>query len=139
MFMSSTKIELIPYVSYNGQCEEALEFYKSVLGGEIEIVTRYDNPAMNAPGEYRNKVLHARFHFSGVSIYAGDVMPGNTAKGSSADVSLSLGFTDAETAQKVFDGLSAGGKVHIPFSKQFWGDYHGNFADKYGIKWMVNC
>jgi PhnB protein len=137
--MSSTKFELIPYVSFSGQCEEALEFYKSVLGGDIEIVTRYDNPAMNAPDEYRNKVLHARFHFNGVSIYASDVMPGNTAKGTSADISLSLGFTDPESAQKAFDGLSAGGKVHIPFKKQFWGDYHGNFADKYGIKWMVNC
>lgn len=130
--------QIIPYITYNGQCEEALEFYKSVFGGTVEIVTRYDNPAMNAPEEYRNKILHARFHNDTITIFASDIMPGKTAHGTSADVALSLSYATPEEGQRIFDALSAGGHVHIPFKKQFWGDYHGNFTDKYGIRWMLN-
>ncbi|UYQ93396.1 VOC family protein [Chitinophaga horti] len=130
--------QIIPYISFNGTCEEALAFYKDVFGGKVEIVTRYDNPAMNAPEAYRNKILHARFYADGITIFASDVMPGKTAKGTSGDVALSIAYETAEEGKQVFDGLSAGGDVHIPFKKQFWGDYHGNFTDKYGIRWMVN-
>jgi PhnB protein len=135
--MSNSK--LIPYLNFPGNCEEVLNAYKKVLGGAFEIVTRYDNPAMKVPDDYKNKVLHARFTFDDNIIMASDAFPGQSSSGKgSGDVSLSLSFSDVEKAKQVFNGLAEGGSVRIPFEKQFWGDWHGNFTDKYGIHWMVN-
>jgi PhnB protein len=138
--MTSATIDLIPYLSFDGNCEEALNFYKEILDGRFEIVTRYDNPAMNAPEEYKNKVLHARFYFGNQSIFASDVMPGKSGKAlSPGKIALSLGLNDEKQAEKIFDQLAAGAQVGIPFKKQFWGDWHGNLVDRFGIRWMVNA
>ncbi|GAA4313256.1 VOC family protein [Compostibacter hankyongensis] len=137
--MATKDIDLIPYITFAGNCEEALTYYSGILGGTVEIQSRYDNPAMKAPKEYQDKVLHGRLHFGGVSIYASDVFPGGKASGSSGDVALSLSFSGPEEAQKIFDRLAEGGKIGVAFAKQFWGDWHGNLTDKYGIHWMVNC
>ena len=109
------------------------------MGGDITVVNRYDNPAMNAPKEYQDKILHAVFDFSGNSIFASDTMPNKTVVRGTGDTSLSLSVANVEVGQKIFDELSAGGKVHFPFKQQFWGAWHGNFTDKFGIRWMVNC
>lgn len=134
---------MVPYLHFEGNCEEALNFYKDILNGRVEIQSRYDNPAMNAPEAYKNKVLHGRLYFSegkaGQAIYASDVFPGQSAHKSSGDAALSLDFPDPESGKEVFDRLSEGGAVGVPFEKQFWGDWHGNFTDRYGIHWMVNC
>jgi PhnB protein len=132
-------MQLTPYINFNGDCEEALNFYAKILDGKIDIVNRYDNPAMNAPKEYQDKILHAEFVFSGNKIFASDPMPGKTRERGNGDASLSLAVENSATGQKIFDALSAGGKVHVPFKQQFWGAWHGNFTDKFGIKWMVNC
>ncbi len=133
------EIKVIPYLSFNGNCEEALNAYQKVLGGKIEIQNRYDNPAMNAPEYYKEKVLHARFHFSNQVIYASDVFPGSTVNTENNNTALSLDVPDIEKAKQIFSALSEGGKVRVPFEKQFWGEWHGNFTDRFGISWMVNC
>jgi PhnB protein len=130
---------LIPYLNFEGNCEEALNYYKDILNGTIEIRSRYDNPAMKAPENYKNKVLHGRLHFGDLLIYASDVFPGGKTQKSSGDVALSLDVPDPETGKKIFDQLAADGKAHVAFEKQFWGDWHGNLTDKYGMRWMVNC
>lgn len=130
---------LIPYLNFEGNCEEALNYYKDILNGRIEIQSRYDNPAMKAPENYKDKVLHGRLYFGDLVIYASDVFPGGTAQNGSGDVALSLDVADVATGKNVFDQLAADGKVHVPFEKQFWGSWHGNLTDKYGIRWMVNC
>lgn len=135
-----TKIkDLIPYLNFEGNCEEALNYYKDILGGRVEIQTRYDNPAMNAPEDYKNKVLHGRLYFGDKAIYASDIFPGKKAHKNSGDVQLSLDVSDPETGKKIFDQLAEGGKTGLAFEKQFWGDWHGNLTDKFGIRWMVNC
>jgi PhnB protein len=136
--MANTDIELIPYLQFQGDCEEALNFYKDILNGQIEIASRYDNPAMNAPEDFKNKILHARFIFGRYTMFASDVMPKKMNESILANISMSLGFHDEKAAKDVFDQLSQGGKVNIPFKKQFWGDWHGNFSDRFGIRWMVN-
>lgn len=134
-----TKVnKLIPYLHFEGNCEEALNYYKDILGGKVDIQSRYDNPAMKAPEHYREKVLHGRLYFGDLAIYASDVFPGGQTQKSSGDVALSLDAPDAATGKKIFDRLAEGGKVGVPFEKQFWGDWHGNLTDKYGIRWMVN-
>ena len=132
-------MELIPYLTFYGACEEALTFYQTVLGGDIEIVSRYDNPAMQAPADYRQKILHARYAFEGIMIYASDAYPGSKAGSEPGPVALSVGIKDPAVGQKLFDGLSAGGKVGVPYTKQFWGDWHGNFVDRFGVRWMLNA
>ncbi|CAL1519537.1 VOC family protein [Chitinophaga sp. MM2321] len=137
--MEAKEIKLIPYLNFNGNCEEALNFYSGILNGTVEIQSRYDNPAMHAPDEYKDKILHGRLHFPGGVIYASDVLPGKEAHKSSGDVALSLDFPDTKTAERAFHMLAAHGQVHIPFKKQFWGDWHGNLTDHFGIRWMLNC
>ena len=136
--MANTEIELMPYLQFRGNCEEALLFYKDALDGRVEIVSRYDNPAMNAPEEFKNKILHAAFYFGKYQLFASDTMPKKTEEPFLPNISLSLGINNEEQAKDIFDRLSVGGKIHIPFKKQFWGDWHGNFTDRFGIRWMVN-
>jgi PhnB protein len=137
--MPDTNIEMMPYLSYQGNCEEALLFYKEILDGRIEIASRYDNPAMNAPEDFKNKILHARFYFDRYTLFASDVMPKNQHQELTSNIAISLGFHDESFAAGIFEKLSAGGTIHIPFKKQFWGDWHGNFKDRFGIRWMINC
>jgi PhnB protein len=137
--MPNTQLEMIPYLSFRGNCEEALHFYSDILDGRIEIVSRYDNPAMNAPEDFKNKILHARFTFGNYMLFASDVMPKKQEEQLTSNIAISLGLQDEVTAQNIFDRLSVEGDIHIPFKKQFWGDWHGNFKDRFGIRWMVNC
>lgn len=135
--MSNAEIKLIPYLNFQGDCEEALTAYKDIFDGKVDIINRYDNPAMNAPENYKDKILHARLYFGDNTIYASDVFPGSSAK-EGGDIAMSLSFNDLERAKKVFDRLAEGGKIGVPFEKQFWGDWHGNLTDQFGIHWMVN-
>jgi PhnB protein len=136
--MENKNMQVIPYLSFEGNCEEALNIYKKIFNGKLEIVNRYDNPAMKAPEEYKNKVLHARLSFGDNSIFASDVFPGQSRDKSGSNISLSLSFRDLEEAKRVYEQLTEGGKTKIPFEKQFWGAWHGNLTDKFGIQWMVN-
>ena len=137
--MSNTDLEMMPYLSFRGDCEEALSFYKEILDGRVEIASRYDNPAMNAPEDFKNKILHASFHFGKYILFASDVMAKKQNDELTSNIAISLGLHDEAFAQNIFDRLSEGGKIHVPFKKQFWGDWHGNFTDRFGIRWMVNC
>lgn len=133
-------MKLIPYLYFQGDCEEALNRYKKILNGKLEIVNRYDNPAMKAPEDYKNKILHARLSTEDIEIYASDVMPGKSSKDRvSSNVFLSLDVSNHDKGKELFDRLADGGKIRVPFEKQFWGAWHGNLVDKYGISWMVNC
>lgn len=136
--MNDQTTSLIPYLHFGGNCEEALNRYREILGGKVDIHNRYDNPEMNAPEEYKNRVLHARFHFDGNTVMASDVFPGQTAEKGSGDVALSVTLQGHEQAEKVFAALAEEGSIHVPFEKQFWGDWHGNLTDRYGMRWMVN-
>ncbi|MCL5028005.1 MAG: VOC family protein [Bacteroidetes bacterium] len=137
--MSKMIKSLEPYLTFDGNCEEALNTYAKVFNGKVTIQQRYDNPAMKAPKEYHNKVLHASIQFDDIAILASDIMPGGQLSRGSSDVSLSLNVSSLEESKRIFEQLAEGGKVHHPFEKQFWGAWHGNLVDKYGIRWMVNC
>lgn len=137
--MENKTIRVIPYLMFDGSCEEALQFYQEKIGGRVNIVNRYDNPAMQAPDDYKNKILHARLEFNGGAIYASDSFPGQPTKKNSGDVSLSLILSaDLEKTRAIFTGLAEGGQVHFPFEKQFWGDWHGSLTDRYGFNWNIN-
>jgi PhnB protein len=129
-------MHLTPYLYFQGNCEEALNKYKEILNGEIELLERYDNPAMKVPDEFKGKILHAVLKLGDNRIFASDVFPGESSN--SPNVALSLNISDLETSKDIFNRLSESGRVKVPYEKQFWGAWHGNLIDRFGIFWMIN-
>lgn len=136
-----TYMKAIPYLSFNGDCEEAVRFYHAALGGKLEIMRYEDLPAgggMPPAGEgWAKKVMHASLGFAdGAYIYFSDSFEGSAvAKGDYATVHV---VVDAEA--KVYDivkKLSAGGRVTMPPEKTFWGSVYGSLVDKFGVPWGV--
>ena len=128
------------YVTFDGTCREALEFYRRELGAEIVMVSPYSDLPKDAPMqvglEHADRVLHARFLLGGQVIMASDSFPGQPVNHSG--FSLSLNLEDKTAAETVFDALSNGGQVTMPLAKTFWAELFGVCTDKFGISWMVN-
>ena len=127
-----TKLE--PYIFFERTCAEAMEFYKSIFGGELETTTR-GSIDPDAPDDMKDLLIHASLTGGMVDIMASD----DTAAGteSSQRISLALSGEDEDALRKVFDQLAEGGEVRHPLKKEFWGDIHGNVVDKYNIIWMI--
>jgi len=131
--------QIQPYLFFDGRCEEALEFYQSALGAQVEMVMRFkDNPdpqpGMCAPGS-ENKVMHAAFHVGDSLIMASDGMAGG--KPEFKGFSLSVNAKDEAHADKLFASLGKGGKVTMPLAKTFFSPRFGMVTDKFGVGWMV--
>ncbi len=130
------KVVLEPYLFFKGNCREAMEFYKSVFGGELEITDADPAQMGDMPNKewFKGKVMHSSLKGK-VNLMASD---SSTASDKAAKVELSLGGTDEAEMREIFDKLAAGGKVKMPLEKQFWGDIYGQLTDKYNIDWMMN-
>ena len=137
--MENPIVSLVPYLNFEGNCEEALNYYQKILGGSVEIRERYDSPVMHAPNDYKDKILHGSLHFGSHTILASDIFPGGEAKSGTGDAALSITVSDPERGKQIFVQLADGGKIKINFEKQFWGAWHGGLRDRYGVSWMVNC
>ncbi len=128
---------LQPYLNFNGNAREALEFYQSVLGGKLEVTTFADMPTEGMPEEQKDKVMHAVLNNETLSFMASDAMAGSKVSFNDS-ISLSLMGDNEEQLTAFFNGLSAGGAIVTPLAKQAWGDVFGMFTDKFGVHWMVN-
>lgn len=129
------KVSLVPYLFFKGNAREAMEFYKSVFGGELTIQTLGEAPKeAQPPGGNPNDVMHANLK-GPVNLLGSD---SSMASEKTAKVELSLGGTDEPQLRDIFDALAEGGKIRMPLSKQFWGDIFGMLTDKFGVDWMVN-
>ncbi|MBA2498671.1 MAG: VOC family protein [Chitinophagaceae bacterium] len=131
-----------PYLNFDGNAEEAFNFYKSVIGGEFSIVQKFkDMPgAEKMSAEDANKIMHISLPLSdGYTLMASDTLEawGQKLKVGN-NVYINLSPDSEEEADRLFNGLSAGGKVEMAMEKTFWGAYFGSFADKYGVQWMIN-
>jgi PhnB protein len=140
---SSRMTSINPYLTFNGNCEEAFEFYRSVFGGEFATVMRMGDMDMGqpVPEAAKNLVMHVALPIS-----EGNVLMGSdTAEGFSPpttignNYSVAIGLSDRGEADRLYNGLSAGGKTTMPMADAPWGDYFGMFTDKFGIPWMINC
>jgi PhnB protein len=129
-------ISLEPYLFFDGSCKEAMEFYKSVFGGELQVSEADPEQMGDMPNKdwFKGKIMHASLK-GPVNLMASD---SPTASAKAAKIELSLGGTEEAEMRKTFDALAAGGKVKMPLEKQFWGDIYGQITDKYDIDWMMN-
>lgn len=129
------------YLTFNGNTEEAFNFYKSVLGGEFTNFQRFsDMPdAGQMSDKDKNKIMHVTLQTSHGALMGNDhmdFMGGAFTVGN--NFSLSVHPDSEQEASKIFNDLSQGGNVIMPLEKTFWGAYFGMLIDKFGLKWMVN-
>ncbi|HEY9007494.1 VOC family protein [Ohtaekwangia sp.] len=130
-----------PYLSFNNNCEEVFNFYKSVFGGEFLTVMRFKEMAPHHPVDKaeENKILHMALPIGHGTVLMGSDTPSSMGQVSVGNnVSIAIQPDSKEEADKLFNGLAAGGNVTMPLSNAFWGAYFGMLIDKYGINWMVN-
>lgn len=127
---------LNPYITFGGNCREAMEFYETVFGGQLTLNTFGDFGAADGPDA--DKIMHAQLETdNGFTLMASDTAEGMEV-GSGSNISISLSGDDAEQLRGYWDKLSGGGNVTMPLEKQMWGDEFGMCTDKFGISWMVD-
>lgn len=132
-------MQLEPYLFFHGRCEEALNFYKNALGGEINGLHTYAGSPMEeqVDSNFRDKVMHANFVAGDIHFMASDGRPGPAPDGND-DIALSIATGDKAEGERVFAALSEGGNVEMPLSDAFWGGTFGMLTDKFGVQWMVS-
>lgn len=134
--------QINPHINFNGNAEEAFTFYKSVFGGEFAKIIRFKDlsiPGFELAESEANKVMHIALPIGKNVLMANDVPEhmGRTNENENRS-KISISAESKEEADKLFNGLSAGGQVEMPMEDSPWGSYFGMFRDKYGIEWMVD-
>lgn len=131
-----------PYINFNGNAEEAFNFYKSVFGGEFERVVHFkdiESPGFPVSPNDADKIMHIGLPIGGNVLMGNDVPesmgPTNEHENRSK---ISINVESKEEADRLFNGLSEGGSVEFPIGDSPWNSYFGMFRDKYGIEWMVD-
>jgi PhnB protein len=135
-----------PYLNFNGNTEEAFNFYRSIFGGEFSALMRWGDNGGCGEGSPLSetdlsKIMHISLPIgSGSLLMASDALESfgqNAVPGTNSYVAIQA--DNREEADRLFNGLSDGGKVEMPMSEMFWGGYFGSFTDKFGIRWLINC
>lgn len=131
------------YLNFNGNCEEAFNFYKSVFGGEFTYLGRFgdmpESEEYKVPETEKNKIMHVGLPI-GTSILMGSDTGGEWAPSfvQGNNFSVSITAFNKQEADTLFIKLSIGGHITMPLDNTFWGDYFGMLTDKFGINWMVS-
>ena len=127
---------LNPYISFDGNAREAMEFYATVFGGTLNVNTFGEFGDKDAPGA--DKIMHAQLETdNGFTLMGADIPPG-MSHNPGDNIAVSLSGDDGDELRGYWDKLSAAGTVSLPLEKQMWGDEFGMCVDAYGIAWMVN-
>ncbi|MBP6020335.1 MAG: VOC family protein [Burkholderiaceae bacterium] len=132
-------MKIYPYLIFNGNCAEAMTFYQQVLKGELEIVHYSDMPQIypDTEPEDEQRVLHAHLDCGDYIIMASDA-PVSQASPPLAGFSVAVMLQNVPAGQHIFDALSQGGKVTLPWAPTPWAQAFGMLTDRYGVNWMVN-
>jgi PhnB protein len=132
-----------PHINFNGNAEEAFGFYRSVFGGEFSKIIRFKDIAsaeFKPSKKEENKIMHISLPIGKHNMLMANDVPefmGKTNENENRS-KIAISAESKEEADKLFNGLSAGGSVEMPMSDGFFGSYFGMFRDKYGIEWMVD-
>lgn len=135
--------QINPYIHFNGNTEEAFTFYQSVFGGDFAMVSRFKDlsmPGHSISEKEADKIMHIALPIGKSSVLMGSDTPEFLGRHNENEnrSKISINAESKEEADKLFNGLSAGGKIEMPIGDSPWGSYFGMFRDKYGIEWMVN-
>ena len=131
-----------PHINFNGNAEEAFNFYKSVFGGEFATIVRFkDLPNLEHISENdANKIMHIALPIGKSNALMGNDVPESMGQVNENEnrSKISISAESREEADKLFSGLSSGGNIEAPIGDSPWGSYFGMFRDKFGIEWMVD-
>ena len=134
-------MQILPYLFFDGRCEEAVKFYQQALGAEVQMLMRYKDspdpppPDMVPPGS-EHKVMHVSMRIGDAVLMASDDTCSKDL--SFRGFSLSISVPTAADADRVFAALADGGKVQMPLGKTFWSPRFGMLSDRFGVGWMVS-
>ncbi len=135
--------QINPYLHFNGNAEEAFNFYKSVFGGEFAMISRFKDMEMAERPIAENeaeKIMHIALAIGKNSVLMGCDTPEFMGKHNEREnrSKISISAESKEEADHLFNGLSAGGEIEMPIEESAWGSYFGMFRDKFGFEWMVD-
>jgi PhnB protein len=129
------------YLTFDGNCREVFEFYRSAFGGEFSIVQTFGDgpPDMGVPEDERDRIMHVSFPVGSSVLMGSDTVTGFGPPGVKGDnFSVSCATQSREETDELFAKISEGGTVTMPLAEMFWGSYFGTCTDKFGIKWQFN-
>ena len=134
-----TGTAITPYLFFGGRCEEAINFYRTALGAEVDMLMRFnESPEPTPPGMlqagFEKKVMHASLRVRGIALMMSD---GCDDKSKFDGFRLALAVPTEADARRSFDALGAGGSVQMPLTKTFWSPCYGMVTDRFGVGWMV--
>jgi PhnB protein len=127
-----------PYITFKGNCREAIEFYKSALDAEVLFTQTMGESPMPDMGPPEN-IMHATIKVGDSIIMMSDDPRPDAEPAGGGNISLAIGLNDPQRARKIFDKLVAGGSVIMALEKTYWAEAFGMLTDKFGVRWMVNC
>jgi len=135
---------LNPYITFNGNCELAFNFYKSIFGGDFSHIGKFKDmpkdPKYPVAEADKNKIMHVSLPIGKGTILMGSDTGGELPEGfiQGNNFSISINTESRKEADRLFDGLSHNGKIIMPMNNTFWNSYFGMFTDQFGIQWMVS-
>ena len=132
-------MHLNPYLTFDGQCEDAFRLYESVLGGKIGYLMRYnEGPECDeAPDGWGQKVMHASLTVGNTHLMGSDELPGHIEK--PQGFSICILIDEPSEAERVFTALAEGGTITLPLEETFWAFRYGTLVDRFGTPWMISC
>jgi PhnB protein len=132
-------MQIAPYLSFKGECEEAFKLYEQCLGGQLRGIFRYAGSPMadQAPAGWQDKVMHGSLTVGELVLMGADIAPESyeAPKG----FTLSIQIKSVADAERIFHELANGGRVVLPLEKTFWAARFGMLVDRFGIPWQINC
>lgn len=130
-------MKLNSYLMFDGNCEEAMNYYKDIFDGEFVSLMRYkEGPPEYSNPSNENQIMHVTMQFRGIELLASDAMMAPVTKGTNNYLSIST--DDEDEAHSIFNSLADGGAIEMPFEEVFWGGKFGSLTDKFGVQWMVS-
>jgi PhnB protein len=132
-------VQIIPYLSFKGECEAAFKFYEQCLGARLGQVFRYGGSPMagEVPADWSEKIMHGSVTIGDVMLNGGDVAPDRYEEPRGFSLSIQISSTD--DAERIFRDLATNGKVVMPLAQTFWAARFGMVVDRFGIPWLINC
>jgi PhnB protein len=131
-------MKLQPYLSFNGNCQEAFNFYKNIFSGNLQNKETWEGKSVDIPEDYRDKIQHIELAAKGVFIMGYDAAL-DTPLNNGNNICLSVDLDSRKEAEDLFNSLSKGGKVHTPMQESTWDSYYGRCSDQFNIMWMINA